>query len=208
VRWQQSSYQTTPNGTPGKGNPKAAPSRADLLIASRQRLLMRVSPIATAGRLGAYSYDPSQRSFAMVATSTAAGRRGDRQTDTMLFIPSTVHGAVRVSGAAVLDAVVTRPDGSRLGYVTTTLPGPLGSTADRYGVTVGQASKALMAQMAAEAAAPPPPISEPVARAAAESALTAETHSSNPSVRNTAQLVEGLAGIVLGSTDPNGTASP
>jgi hypothetical protein len=208
TRWQRSSYQTTGNGTPGKGDPKAAPSKADLLIASRQRLLMRVSPTATAGRLGAYSYDPSQRSFAMVATSTAAGRRGDRQTDTVLFIPSSVHGPVRVRGAAVLDTVVTRPDGSRLGYVTTTLPRPLGSTEDVYAVTVGKASKALTARVAAEAAAPPPPISEPVARAAAESALTAETHSSNASVRATAQLVEGLAGIVLGSSDPNGPASP
>ena len=105
TRWQQSSYQTTSNGTPGKGNPKATPSKADLLIASRQKLLMRVSPTATAGRLGAYRYDPSTRAFAMVATSTAAGRRGDRQTDTVLFIPSTVRGTVRVSGAARLDAV-------------------------------------------------------------------------------------------------------
>jgi hypothetical protein len=168
---------------------------------------MRVSPTATAGRLGAYSYDPTRRSFAMVATSTAAGRRGDHQTDTVLFIPSTVHGAVRVSGAAVLDGVVTRPDGSRLGYVTTTLPGPPGSPSDRYGVTVGKAST-LTARVAAEAVDPPAPISEPVARAAAEGALTAETHSSNANIRSTAQLVEGLAGIVLGTTDPNGPPSP
>src|SRR6202034_1259569 len=89
TRWQHSSYQTTSNGTPGKGNPKAAPSAADLLIPSRQRLLMRVSPTATAGRLGAYEYDPASRTFAMVATSTMAGRRGDRQTDTVILIPST-----------------------------------------------------------------------------------------------------------------------
>jgi endoglycosylceramidase len=208
VRWQQSSYQTTSNGTPGKGNPKATPSKADLLIASRQKQLMRVSPTATAGRLGAYRYDPSTRAFAMVATSTAAGQRGDRQTDTVLFIPATVHGAVRVSGAARLDAVVTRPDGSRLGYVTTTLPAPAGSSEDAYGVTVGAASKALLADVSQQAANPPQPISEPVARAAAENALTAETHSPNASIRSTAQLVEGLAGIVLGPTDPNGAGTP
>ena len=126
----------------------------------------------------------------------------------MIFIPSTVHGAVHVSGAAALDAVVTRPDGSRLGYVTTSLPDALGSPGDRYGVTVGPASKALTALVANEASNPPPPISEPVARAAAESALTAETHSPDASIRSTAQLVEGLAGIVLGSSDPNGSASP
>ena len=78
---------------------------------------MRVWPVATAGRLGAYAYDPSTRTFAMTATSTAAGTRGDLRTDTIVSIPSTVHGAVRVSGAARLDAVVTRPDGSRLAYV-------------------------------------------------------------------------------------------
>jgi hypothetical protein len=51
-------------------------------------------------------------------------------------------------------------------------------------------------------------ISEPVARAAAERALTAEANSPNASIRSTAQLVEGLAGVVLGSTDPNGPAVP
>jgi len=207
TRWQHSSYQTTANGTPGKGNPKATPSKNDLLIASRQRLLMRVSPTATAGRLGAYSYDPSTRSFAMVATSTTAGRSGDHQTDTMVFIPSTVRGAVRVSGASRLDSVVTRPDGSRLAYVTTTLPGPAGPSANRYGVTVGPASKALMARVAAEASSPLQPISEPAARAAAEGALTAEASSPNASIRSTAQLVEGLASIVLGPTDPNAPAA-
>jgi endoglycosylceramidase len=208
TRWQHSSYQTTSNGTPGKGNPKATPSKADLLIASRQRLLMRVSPTATSGRLEAYSYDPSTRTFAMVATSTVAGRRGDRQTDTMVFVPSTVPGAVHVSGAARLDSVVTRSDGSRLAYVTTTLPGSAASSADRYGVTVGAASQALRTRVAAEATSPLPPISEPVARAQAESALSTEAHSPNASIRSTAQLVEGLAGIVLGSTDPNGPPAP
>jgi len=42
------------------------------------------------------------------------------------------------------------------------------------------------------------------ARAMAESALDTEAHSSNASVRSTAQLVEGLAAIVLGQADPNG----
>lgn len=196
TRWQHSSYQTTANGTPGKGNPTSAPSAADLLIPSRQQLLMRVSPTAVAGRLGAYAYDPATRTFAMVATSIAAGRRGDRQTDTVVSIPSTVHGAVHVSGAAVVDAVATRPDGSRVAYVTTT-----GSAA--YGVTVGPAPAALTARVTAEASHPLPPISEPAARAMAEDALTTEAHSPNASIRSTAQLVEGLAGIVLGSTDPN-----
>ena len=47
-----------PTARPARAIPKSAPSPADLLIPSRQRLLMRVSPTATAGRLGAYAYDP------------------------------------------------------------------------------------------------------------------------------------------------------
>jgi hypothetical protein len=144
----------------------------------------------------------------MVATSTVAGRHGDHQTDTVVFVPSTVPGDVHVSGAATLDSVVTRPDGSRLAYVTTTLAGSAGGGAARYGVTVGAASQALRTRVASEAASPLQPVSEPVARAEAESALSAEAHSSNASIRSTAQLVEGLAGIVLGSTDPNGPAAP
>lgn len=169
TRWQHSSYQTTSNGTPGKGNPEPAPSKADLLIASRH---------------------------------------GDHQTDTMVFVPSNVPGAVHVSGAARLDSVVTRPDGSRLAYVTTMVPGSAGSSANRYVVTVGAASQALRTRVATEAARPLQPISEPVARAEAESALSAEANSSNASIRSMAQLVEGLASIVLGSTDPNGPGAP
>ena len=202
TRWQHSSYQTTSNGTPGKGNPRTRPSAADLLIPSRQRLLMRVSPTATAGRLGAYTYDPTSRTFAMVATSTAAGERGNRSTDTVIFIPSTVHGAVHVTGAAAVDAVDTRPDASRLAYITTTKPG-----AARYGVTVGQAPSSLTSQVAAEAATPLAPISEPEARAMAEAALDAEAHSPDAAIRSTAQLVQGLAGIVLGSSDPNSSST-
>jgi endoglycosylceramidase len=205
TRWQHSSYRTTSNGTPGKGNPRSVPSPNDRQIASRLRYLARVWPVATAGQLGAYSFDPATASFAMVATATAEGARGDRATDTVVFIPSTVHGVVGVSGAAVLDAVVTRPDGSRLAYVTPTMP-PVASGAEappRYGVTVGPASAALRARVAAEADHPPTPIAEPVARALALSALDAEAHSTDASVRSTAQLVQGLAGIVLGTTDPN-----
>jgi endoglycosylceramidase len=198
TRWQHSSYQTTSNGTPGKGNPRPQPSAADLLIPSRQRLLLRVSPTATAGRLGAYAYDPTSRTFAMVATSTAVGARGNRSTDTVIFIPSTVHGAVRVTGAAAVDVVQTRPDGSRLAYIRTTKPG-----AASYGVSVGQAPSSLTSRVAAEAATPLPPISEPEARAMAEASLDAEAHSPDAAIRSTAQLVQGLAGVVLGSSDPN-----
>ncbi len=201
TRWQYSSYQTTANGTAGAGNPRRQPSPNDLLIASRQRQLMRVWPVATAGRLGAYAFDPTARSFVMVAESTAANRRGDTESDTVVFIPSTVPGSVRVRGAAALDTVVTRPDGSRLAYVTTTSatqPPP------SYTITVGTPSPTLVSQVDAQAAHPLPPISEPTARAMAEAALNAEAHSPDKTIAANAQLVQGLAGIVLGPTDPNG----
>jgi len=41
-----------------------------------------------------------------------------------------------------------------------------------------------------------------------EGALDTEAHSSNASVRSNAQLVQGLAGIVLGSTDPTERPRP
>jgi endoglycosylceramidase len=210
TRWQYSSYQTTANGTPGKGNPKAKPSPADLLIASRQQQMMRVWPTATAGQLGAYAYDPASRTFAMVATATTAGERGDRQTDTVISIPSTVHGAVKVSGSAMLDTVVTAPDRSRTAYVTTTLP-DVGSTSQSallpYTVTVGSPSDALLARVNAEAASPPQPISEPTARTMALDALNALAQSSNTNLRSQAQLIQSLANVVLGPTDPNAPAS-
>jgi endoglycosylceramidase len=203
ARWQHSSYQTTANGTPGKGNPKAPPSPNDRLIPSRQQQLMRVSPVATAGRLGAYAYDPTTRSFALTAASTGAGRRGDFGTDTVISIPSTVRGAVKVSGPAALDAVVRRPDGSRLAYVTTKAPSETSPNGASYVVTVGAPPRSLRAQVEQDAADPPAPISEPAARAMAEAAFGAEAQSPDPSTRSTAQLIEGLASIVLGTTDPN-----
>ena len=203
TRWQFSTYQTTANGTPGKGNPHEQPSPNDLLIASRQRELMRVWPTATAGRLGAYAYDPTTSSFVMVATSTAQGHRGDRHTDTVVYVPATVHGAVRVTGSAVLDGVVRAPDGSRRAYVTTTLVPVASGGSEVYRVTVGAPSAALTGQVVAEAAAPPAPISEPAARAMALGAITAAAHSSDKSLAANAALVQGLANIVLGPTDPN-----
>ncbi len=198
VRWQHSSYQTTSNGTAGQGNPKSVPSPQDRLIPSRRHLVMRVWPVATAGRLGAYAFDPSSGTFALTASATAPGRRGRTGTDTVIYVPSDVHGAVHVSGASALDALVSRPDGSRLAYIRTTAGGGAA-----YGVTVGAAPPHLRALVAGEAAHPLPPISEATARAAALDALATEAHSSNKSVAANAQLVQGLAGVVLGSSDPN-----
>ena len=202
TRWQYSSYQTTANGTPGQGNPRSAPSPSDRLIASRRQQLMRVWPVATAGRLGAYAYDPATRSFVLSAVSAEAGRRGDHTSDTEIYIPSTVPGTVGVAGSATLDGVVRRPDGSRFAFVMTMAPSATNG-AD-YEVTVGTPPTSLRTTVEQEAANPPAPITEHEARAMAESALAADAQSSNPSVRSTAQLVQGLANIVLGTSDPTG----
>jgi hypothetical protein len=167
---------------------------------------MRVWPVATAGRLGAYAYDATTRSFALSAVSTGAGRRGSFGNDTEISIPSTVHGAVAVAGSALLDAVVTRPDGSRLAFVTTKGPTTAPATTANYAVTVGTPPASLRDHVEQESLDPPAPISEPVARAMAESALQTEAQSPDASIRSTAQLIEGLATIVLGTTDPNGSA--
>ena len=69
----------------------------------------------------------------MEATGSGAVRRGDRAAETAVYISSTVRGDVKVTGAAVLDATVINPDGSRLAYVA-----PTGDSG--YGVTVGSPS--------------------------------------------------------------------
>ena len=77
VRWQHSTYQTTANGQPGKGNPNVTPSPKDVLIPSREQYLARVWPRATAGTLLAYRYDPATGAFDLAATG--GGRRSPRR---------------------------------------------------------------------------------------------------------------------------------
>ncbi len=218
VRWQYSSYQTTANGTPGKGDPHSTPSPDDQLIPSRVEYLSRVFPEATAGSLLAYREDPSARTFAMLAADPTAVAPGDASAETVVSIPSTVHGTVAVSGQATLDDVVTEPDSSRLAYVaptgssgTATVPvlgtpavGVLQSSASgTYAVTVGPASVSLRAGVAAEAAQPPQPISEVTARAITEHFLKEAEASTNPHIRANARLAATLAVLLFGSKDPN-----
>ncbi len=197
VRWQHSTYQTTANGQPGKGNPGATPSSQDRLIPSRQLYLARVWPRATAGTLLAEQTDPSSGAFAMVATDSSPIRRGDRSAETAIYIPNTVQGRVEVSGAAMLDTVVQNPDGSRLAYVA-----PTGGS--EYGVTVGGPDATLQRAVAAAAVAPPQPISEPQARQVTEGALSQAADSSNPAIKGNAALAADLAGMLLGTSDPAG----
>jgi endoglycosylceramidase len=195
VRWQYSAYQTTANGQPGRGNPRAAPSSQDRVIPSRQRDLARVTPRATAGHLLAFRYDPTSRTFVMAATDSKRVDRGGRAAETMVSIPSTVDGSVSVNGAARLDTVVHNPDGSRTAYVA-----PTGRAA--YGVVVGEAAPALINAVRAAAASPLPPISEPQARQVAEQALTQAEASTTPSIASNAALAGTLGALLLGATDP------
>ncbi len=197
VRWQHSTYQTTANGQAGKGDPNATPSAQDRLIPSRQLYLARVWPRATAGTLLAEQTDPSSQAFAMLATDSSRARRGNRSAETVVYIPSTVHGRVAVSGSSTLDAMVQNPDGSRLAYVA-----PVGHGG--YGVTVGGPDAMLQQAVAAAATAPPAPISESQARQITEEALSQAASSSNPTIKGNAALASALADTLLGASDPAG----
>jgi len=207
VRWLHSDYQTTANGTPGNGNPHNPVSK-DHLIPSRQRYLSEVWPRATAGTLLAYRYDPVSSSFEMAAADRHAVGKADIGAQTVVYIPADVAGAVNVSGAAVLSGVVREPDGSRLAYVApahphTVLPG-MGVVAGEYWVSVGSPSAAVRATIL-HALSRPSPIGEPAARALAEQMLTDALSSPDSSIRAKAHLAEALAGLLLGTSDPNTT---
>jgi endoglycosylceramidase len=113
-----------------EGDPAATPAQNGPLIRSRLLLLARVYPRATAGRLISFAYDPDTVTFSMRATSGTRVIPGQQSRETEVYIPPLVRAAVTVSGAAVLDAVVANPDGSRLAYVAPTGAGS-------YGVSVG-----------------------------------------------------------------------
>jgi endoglycosylceramidase len=195
VRWQHTSFQTTANGLPGKGDPDVPPSTADRVIPSRQQYLARVWPRATAGTVRAYRYDPTTQTFAMVASGATDVRRGDRNAETVVYIPSTVHGTVNVTGAATLDTVTGNPDGSRDAYVA-----PTGSS--DYGVQVGSPGASVLAAVDAAAATPLPPISEAQARQEVEQVVAQAGRSAVPSIASNAALADTLASILLGTTDP------
>jgi endoglycosylceramidase len=199
VGWQHSTFQTTSDGTPGKGNPKAPVAKSSVLIASRQLYTARVWPRATAGTLLAYQYDPHSRSFFMSATDTAATPTGTRADETEVYVPSNVHGSIAVGGNAHLDIVQRAPDGSHLAFIA-----PTGANGGAYTVSVGSPSSALQAAVEAAAAHPLQPISETAARQIVEAAIAAAPSSSNAKVRSNASEVSLLGSLLLGNSDPNG----
>jgi hypothetical protein len=121
-----------------------------------------------------------------------------------------VHGPVAVAGRAVLDTVVTRPDGSRMVYVAPTgsLTGSAssGPRSDRYEIAVGSPPGSVTTRATQQAAAPLPPIAEPEARAQLESALATLAASGSVAQRGKVAEATALLGTLFGAgPDPNGT---
>jgi endoglycosylceramidase len=96
----------------------------------RARLLDRAYPSAVAGTLLSYSCEPDNASFTMQARATGPVARGSRRKETVVYLPASTTGGVRVSGPAVLDGTEPAAGGGRLAYVA-----PEG--AGEYSVTAG-----------------------------------------------------------------------
>jgi endoglycosylceramidase len=109
-----------------EGDPSPTPTQNGPILASRLRYLARVYPRATEGQLISFGYNPATSTFTMLASSPSKTIPGDETRETVIYIPPLVRGSVSVSGAAVLDRVVTNPDGSRLAYVAPTGAGMYG----------------------------------------------------------------------------------
>jgi endoglycosylceramidase len=102
------------------GDTREPPAQNLQLKPTRQKFLSRVYPSATAGTLLRAEYNPDTRTFAMSATATTAVTPGDIEHETVVFIPSTSTGDVRVFDRARLDRVVRTEDGNRIAYVAPT----------------------------------------------------------------------------------------
>ena len=109
-----------------EGDVSTSPAHNGALIPTRVKYVSRVYPRATAGQLVSFAYTPTSGSFSMSATSRSPVRRGARDLETEVYIPSTDPGSVSVRGAATLDAVGLNPDGSRLAWVAPTGAGAYG----------------------------------------------------------------------------------
>jgi hypothetical protein len=81
---------------------------------SRIKFTSRAYPMATAGHLLSFTYDPDQADFELRATSTAVAR-GDRAHATLIFIPAAATDGVAAEHATV--EVFDRGGGAREAYV-------------------------------------------------------------------------------------------
>jgi hypothetical protein len=84
------------------------------------KYLQRIYPLATAGVLESFAYDPASGRFSMEATASRRVAPGQEKEETLVEIPANVAGPVRVTGAALLDRVIRQPDGRRVAAVAPT----------------------------------------------------------------------------------------
>jgi endoglycosylceramidase len=89
------------------GDPATPPAQNLGLIPTRVKFLSRIYPLATAGTLESFGYDPDHRSFTMTATADASG------PPTVIFVPAGTSGKVTVHGAARAGQPVAEPDGTQ-----------------------------------------------------------------------------------------------
>ena len=108
---------------------QGALSPSGCLRLDRERLLVRVFPLASADPSLTYHYDPTTGAFAL----HARGRAGDAPT--AVYIPRQVTGAASAGGGVADKTVVTNRDGSRVAAVA-----PSGGD---FSITVGAAPLSL-----------------------------------------------------------------
>ena len=156
----------------------------------RSQLMTRVWPRATAGRLLGYAFDPYSQAFAMTAADAPAVKKGDKDHETVVWIPAQVTGTVAVDGDALLDAVELKPDGSRLAWLA-----PKGG--GTYGMHLGDAKAVatLQAQMAAEPALAP--IDDVTARTTFKDFVLTAQDSTNADIAAKGVLIQAIAESVL-----------
>jgi hypothetical protein len=107
------------------GDTREPPAQNLQIKPSREKFLSRVVPWATAGTLLHFDYNPDTRTFTMSAVADRRVEKGDRNHETVVFIPARVTGVVRVADA-VIDRVERTPDGNRIAYVAPTGTGIYG----------------------------------------------------------------------------------
>lgn len=189
VRYQHSTYQTTSNGLPGKGDKSSVPGPAEF-IASRVSLIAQPLPVATDGTLESWVSSPSSKSFAMVA-DTQAVATGPSEVE----IPAQWSKAsVTASGATV--SVRRLAGGARLALIMPTATG-------RYEVVVAATKDGgakARASALRDAASPLPPISYSSAYKSLQDFITSAEHSKDKTVASNASLVAVLANSVLGTS--------
>lgn len=110
------------SGGPGPNPPPNGP-----LLPGHVATLARVYPRLTAGQLRSWSFEPASGAFSMSASADVAVSAGDRDNETLVVAPPRVaSGTFSVTGGAVLDEVVTNPDGSRWAWIAPSGEGSYG----------------------------------------------------------------------------------